>query len=308
MNKKALIQTGFALVAVAIVIAAFVIRQSRFQDAPADTALALGPQADGVIQERGLTPEEVEAALRTYPRPGKHDDEFFAFLSGGHKGSIILVGLPSCRILKEIPVYSADSWQGWLTGSTESRDIVKEGQFYPNDALEWGDLHHPKLSLKNGTYDGRWIAAADKAGGRIAIVDLRDLKCKQIVKTPNTISDHGNYWTPNSEYFVTSTFFPAPQPYGTYQPIEQYAEKYRGMITFHKFDSEAGRIRLNESWQIELPPYFQDLISAGKKGSYGWMFTNSINTEMSYGGTLEGRPAMEVGASKNEMDYVHVIN
>ena len=38
------------------------------------------------------------------------------------------------------------------------------------------------------------------------------------------------------------------------------------------------------------------------------MFTNSLNTEMSTGGTMEGKPPMEVGASKNEMDYVHVIN
>ena len=80
------------------------------------------------------------------------------------------------------------------------------------------------------------------------------------------------------------------------------------MITFHAFDAAAGRIRLEDTWQIELPPYFQDLISAGKKASTGWMFTNSLNTEMCTGGNLEGKPAMEVGASKNEMDYVHVIN
>jgi nitrous-oxide reductase len=190
----------------------------------------------------------------------------------------------------------------------ESEEIVKGGYFYPDTPLRWGDVHHPKMSLTNGEYDGRCLAVADKAGGRLAIIDLRDWRTKQIIKTPNTVSDHGNYWTPNSEYFVTSTFFPAPQPYGTYAPLEQYAEKYRGTITFHKFDANAGRIRLNESWQIELPPYFQDLISAGKKVSFGWMFTNSLNTEMATGGTLEGKPAMEVGASKNEMDFVHVIN
>ncbi len=309
MNTPTLSRVALGLAILAVLTSAFVVRQAKMSGGGAAApSVSLGGSADAVIKDRGLAPEEVEAALKTYPRPGKHDDEFVAFLSGGHSGSIIAVGLPSMRILKEIPVYGADSWQGWLTGSTESRDIVAEGQFYKDVPLQWGDLHHPKLSLTDGVYDGRYIAAADKAGGRLAIVDLRDFKCKQIVKTPNTVSDHGNYWTPNSEYFVTSTFFPAPQPFGTFQPIEQYADKYRGMITFHKFDKEAGRIRLEESWQIELPPYFQDLISAGKKDSLGWMFTNSINTEMSYGGTLEGRPAMEVGASKNEMDFVHVIN
>ena len=280
--------------------------------ASASTAAGAGAPApaglDAIIAARGLAPDEVEAALRTYPRPGKHDDEFLAFLSGGHSGSVFVVGLPSMRILKSIPIYTPESWQGWLTGSTESAEIVKEGFFYPDVPLEWGDVHHPKFSMTDGEYDGKWLAVADKAGGRLAIVDLRDFKCKQIVKTPNTVSDHGNYWTPNSEYFVTSTFFPSPAPYGTYAPIEEYQAKYRGAITFHAFDTNAGRIRLADSWQIELPPYFQDLVSAGKKGSFGWMFTNSLNTEMATGGTLEGKPAMEIGASKNEMDFVHVID
>jgi nitrous-oxide reductase len=291
----------------ALMVTAAVLLSCGQETSPQASA-QLGSNLDKIVQERGLSPADVEAAIRTYPRPGKYDDEFFAFLSGGHAGTVICVGLPSMRIIKHIPVYSQDSWQGWLTGSAESAEIVKEGYFYPDVELKWGDLHHPKMSLTNGEYDGKYLAVADKAGGRLAIIDMRDWKTKQVIKTPNTVSDHGNYWTPNSEYFVTSTFFPAPQPYGTYAPIEQYAEKYRGMITFHKFDPKAGRIRLNETWQIELPPYFQDLISAGKKVSYGWMFTNSLNTEMSTGGTLEGKPAMEVGASKNEMDFVHVIN
>lgn len=299
---------NLALVAIVILGAATVAVVSCGKATPPQTAAVGSASIDSIIQHRGLSPADVEAALKTYPRPGKYDDDFYAFLSGGHAGTIIVVGLPSMRIIKHIAVYGAESWQGWLTGSKESEEIVKEGFFYKDKPLYWGDLHHPKFSVTNGEYDGKWILAADKAGGRIAVVDLRDFKTKQIVKTPNTISDHGNFFTPNSEYFVTSTFFPAPQPYGTYAPIEDYKDKYRGMITFHKFDTNAGRIRLPDSWQIELPPYFQDLISAGKKESFGWMFTNSLNTEMSTGGTMEGKPAMEVGASKNEMDFVHVIN
>ena len=33
--------------------------------------------------------------------------------SGGHAGSIYLIGIPSMRMLKEIPVYAPNSWQGW---------------------------------------------------------------------------------------------------------------------------------------------------------------------------------------------------
>ena len=59
---------------------------------------------------------------------------------------------------------------------------------------------------------------------------------------------------------------------------------------------------------MELPPYMQDLADAGKLASEGWIFLNSFNTEMSYGGTLEGRPPMESGASQNDMDYLHIID
>src|SRR5262245_6681604 len=145
---------GLALVAVAVVVGAILVRHSKGSSpGGTDSVVALGPLADGIIQSRGLAPAEVEAALRTYPRPGKYDDEFMAFLSGGHSGSVIVVGIPSMRIMKEIPVYAEDSWQGWLTGSNESREIVEEGYFFKDMPLRWGDLHHPKLSLTNGEYD-----------------------------------------------------------------------------------------------------------------------------------------------------------
>jgi nitrous-oxide reductase len=59
---------------------------------------------------------------------------------------------------------------------------------------------------------------------------------------------------------------------------------------------------------MELPPYMQDLSDAGKLGSEGWVFINSFDTEMAHGGTLEGNPPLESGASQNDMDYLHVIN
>jgi len=65
---------------------------------------------------------------------------------------------------------------------------------------------------------------------------------------------------------------------------------------------------LADSWQIELPPYWQDLSVGGRGISKGWLFVNSINTELATGGDNEGKPSMEIGASMNEMDYLHVIN
>src|SRR5262245_62005116 len=121
---------GLVFVAVAVAFSAVLIRQSRRAGGSSDAVTALGPLADGIIRDRQMAPADVEAALRTYPRPGKYDDEFVAFLSGGHSGSVICVGIPSMRILKEIPVYGQDSWQGWLTGSKESLDIMEEGYFF----------------------------------------------------------------------------------------------------------------------------------------------------------------------------------
>ena len=46
--------------------------------------------------------------------------------------------------------------------------------------LTWGDVHHPALSETNGDYDGRWLFVNDM-NGRIARIDLRDFKTKQII-------------------------------------------------------------------------------------------------------------------------------
>jgi hypothetical protein len=46
----------------------------------------------------------------------------------------------------------------------------------------------------------------------------------------------------------------------------------------------------------------------GRGPSEGWLFVNSMDTELATGGTLEGKPALEVGASAREMDYLHVID
>jgi nitrous-oxide reductase len=256
--------------------------------------------------ERGLAPDEAEAALRTFTPPGK-SDEFTMVTSGGHSGSIYLIGIPSMRLLKEIPVYGPNSWQGWGQGA-EGMDVLREGSFAPDLPVQtWGDLHHPQISLTDGDYDGDFVFASDKTAGRVAVVDLRDFKCKQIVKTPNVVSDHSGFLTHSSEYYVTSTFQPSPGGPGAYAPIEQYQEKYRGAMTFHKFDRAAGRIRMDQSFQIELPPYWQDLSVCGKGEWEDLAFCNSINTELAWGGNAEGKSPLEIGASLNEMDLLHVV-
>jgi len=208
------------------------------------TAAAPGENAslEAVAQAHNLNPDEARAALEVYTPPGRYD-EFTMFASGGHSGSVYVVGIPSLRLLKEIPVFAPNSWQGWGQGSDEGDQILRDGSFSPKLPTQtWGDLHHPQLSLTKGDYDGQFLFASDKPTGRVAVIDLRDFKTKQIVKTPNTVSDHALFVMENTEYVVTGTFQPSPGGPGNYVPIEQYQERYRGAITFHKFDRAAGRI------------------------------------------------------------------
>ena len=272
---------------------------------PADAGLP--ESAAAIAAERGLTPDDVAAALKTYVPTGKYDD-YVMFASGGHSGQILVIGLPSMRLLKVIAVFTPEAWQGWGYGSKESEAILNEGNVGPNQ-IRWGDTHHPALSETGGDYDGNFVFINDKANARIAVVDLRDFETKQIVKNPNAINDHGGaFVTPNTDYVVEGPQYAAPVGF-TYAAIDEYKDKYRGLISFWKFDKEKGRIDMATSFQIELPPYWQDLCDAGKLESDGWVFCNSFNTELATGAGPDGSgPQFEAGTSKNDMDYLHIIN
>ena len=276
-------------------------------------ATSCGPQGKGgasadlraLMSARNLSEADVSAALKTYtPTGGK--DEFYLFASGGHGGNLIVIGVPSMRILKYVGVFTPEPWQGYGFDE-ETKEIMREGS-PPGLPLTWGDMHHPALSETNGDYDGEFIFVNDKANARIAVVSLRDFATKQIVMSDLIQGDHGGtFVTPNTEYVIETAQFPAPLG-GGYAPLSDYDDKYRGAQIFWKFDRARGRIVPEESWAIELPPYMQDLADAGKGASEGWIFCNSFNTERAYGGIQQGNPALESGASQNDMDYLHIFD
>ncbi len=266
----------------------------------------LPAEAQAVIKERGLSPDDIVAALRTYIPGGKYD-EYIMFSSGGHSGQVLVIGIPSMRLLKVIGVFTPEPWQGYGFGEKGTLEVL-EGGFARGKPILWGDTHHPALSETEGEYDGQFLFINDKANARLAVIDLRDFETKQIVKNPNAISDHGGgFVTPNTEYVVEGPQYATPVGW-EYAPLDQYKDKYRGLLTFWAFDRQKGRVDPDRSFQIELPPYWQDLCDAGKKVSYGWVFCNSINTEMATGGVEAGNPPFEAGTAKNEMDYLHIIN
>lgn len=267
---------------------------------------ALPSSAMQIAAQRGLSPDDINAALKTYMPSGKWD-EYLMFTSGGHSGNLIVIGLPSMRILKSIAVFTPEAWQGYGFGSKHTEEILDAGNV-GDVKIRMGDTHHPALSETDGDYDGQFVFINDKTNARLAVIDLRDFKTKQIVKDPNIISNHGaSFVTPNTEYVIQSSQYATPLGW-EYAPISEYEEKYRGMMTFWKFDREKGRLIAEESFGVELPPYWQDLCDAGKLVSDGWAFCNSINSELYTGGVEQGNPPFEAGVSQRDMDYMHLVN
>ncbi len=267
----------------------------------------LGAQADQIAAERELTPDDVAAALKTYMPSGRIDD-YLMFASSGHAGQVLVIGVPSMRLLRSIAVFTPEPWQGYGVGGKESMEILAEGAS-DGKALTWGDTHHPSLSETNGEYDGQFLFIGDKANARVAVIDLRDFETKQIVKNPLATSDHGGtFVTPDTEWIVEGGQYAAPLGLGAYASIDKYNEDYRGYVTFWKFDREKGRIDVARSFGMELPPYWQDLSDSGKGVSNGWIFMNSFNVERATGGVEDGKPPFEAGASQRDMDYLHIIN
>lgn len=270
--------------------------------APAGSGLS--SDAAAIAQARGLSPADVTAALKTYMPSGKHDD-YVIFASSGHAGQIFVFGVPSMRFLKSIAVFTPEPWQGW--GYGVGNDVLDEGD-YNGKEIRWADTHHPALSETNGDYDGQFLFINDKANARLAVVDLRDFETKQILKNPISMVDHGGtFVTPNTEWVVEGGQYALPLG-GEYAPISDYKEKYRGHVTFWKFDRTKGRVDEANSFSIELPPYWQDLCDSGKLVSEGWAFCNSINTEQATGGVESGNPPFEAGASQADTDYLHIFN
>jgi nitrous-oxide reductase len=268
-----------------------------------------GSGAPGVAElakARGLSEADVTAALKTY-QPSGGRDEYFVFASGGHSGQIVVIGVPSMRILKYIGVFTPEPWQGYGYGD-QTDQLFKDGARHDGREITWADTHHPALSETKGDYDGQFLFIGDKNSPRMAVIDLHDFTTVQIVASNLIESSHGAaFVTPNTEYVIEVSQYPAPLG-GKFSDVKNYSDAYRGAAIFWKFDRAAKRLVKEQSFAIELPPYMQDLADAGKLVSEGYAFFNSINTERSWGGNMEGNPPLESGASQSDMDYLHIID
>jgi nitrous-oxide reductase len=234
---------------------------------------------------------DASAAAKSYVAPGAKD-EFYLFYSGGHSGQVYVAGLPSMRHIATIPVFAPYPATGYGFDE-ESKKML--GDF------SWGDVHHPGLSQTGSLYDGRWLFVNDNANNRIARIDLRDFKTRQILgPIPNSSGNHGSsFVTENSEYVLVATRFSVPLPKGRYADPASYKTEFNGMVSGIKIDPKTGEMSVG--WQILTPPFNWDLGSTGKGPSSGWAFWTSYNSEMAH-------ETLEATSTQGERDYAAVVN
>ena len=237
------------------------------------------------------TGTDASVAARSFVAPGSLD-EYYLFYSGGHSGQVYVAGIPSMRHIATIPVFAPYPATGYGFDE-ETRALLGE--------FTWGDVHHPGLSQTNGLYDGRWLFVNDNANNRVARIDLRDFKTKQVLgPIPNSSGTHGSsFITENSEYVLLATRFSVPLPKGRYAPPSQYEKEFNGMVSGLKVDPKDGT--LSVGWQVLTPPFNWDLGSTGKGPSSGWAFWTSYNSEMAWN-------TMEANSTQREVDYAAIVN
>ncbi|HKP30213.1 MAG TPA: Sec-dependent nitrous-oxide reductase [Gemmatimonadales bacterium] len=233
-----------------------------------------------------------DAATKVYIAPGEKD-EFYAFMSGGFSGNLAVYGLPSGRLLAQIPVFSQYPEKGY--GYTEQSRAMLETSY---GTVPWDDSHHPELSMTDGVPDGRWIFINANNTPRIARIDLKTFETDEILEIPNSAGNHASpFITQNSEYIVGATRFSVPTPQADVS-IDTYKQNFTGLLSFVKLDS-AGHMDL--AFQIRVPGYNYDLAHAGKGPSHGWMFFTSYNSE-------QANTLLEKNASQNDKDFIAAVN
>src|SRR5215813_1596214 len=204
--------------------------------------------------------EAASAAQQIYVPPGKLD-EYYAILSGGQSGSVFVYGIPSCRFIKEIPIFEPRAGLGYANnpGSESYKRLAASGPM-------WGDTHHPVLSQTDGRYDGKWLWINDKANERVARIDLKTFEVAEIKTVPNIQGAHGlAAYLPSCKYVFVNGELETDAAGNSTDP-----SKYRSLIAF--LDAQT----LETKFQVSFVGN-ADIASSGKDGRY--VFVTMYNTE-----------------------------
>jgi len=242
--------------------------------APAD------PAAPGAAGPAPAAPDAHGPAsgLSAHVAPGKLDD-YYGFWSGGQSGEMRIIGVPSMRELKRIPVFNRDAATGW--GRTDFSKKLLGGRLS-------GDTHHVHLSYTDGTYDGRYVYVNDKASARLARVSIATMEVDAIVDIPNSQGTHGIFPQRHKTGLVfCNSEFRTPLP--NTSAIED-ASKYGAMHT--AIDGETMEVK----WQVMVEGNM-DLCATDYEGKYS--FAICYNSEGAV--DLEGMMA-------SDRDHLYVFN
>ena len=219
-----------------------------------------GCNSDTSARQERQAAQNLSAAQQVYVPPGRLDD-YYAFLSGGQSGSVFVYGIPSCRFIKEIPIFEPRAGLGYANnpGSETYRRLAATGPL-------WGDTHHPVLSQTEGRYDGRWLWINDKANDRVAKIDLRTFEVAEIRLVPNIQGAHGlAAYLPSCKYIFVNGELETDAAGNSTDP-----DKYRSVVAF--LDAQTLETRFQVSFVGNA-----DIASSGKEGRH--VFVTMYNTE-----------------------------
>ncbi len=217
--------------------------------------------------------------LDAHVPPGKLDP-YYGFWSGGQSGEIRVLGVPSMRELKRIPVFNRDSGTGW------GRDDWSRGLLGGRDS---GDTHHVHLSYTDGTYDGRYVFVNDKANARLARVRCDIMEVDAITDIPNSQGTHGIFPQRNKTGLVLCNAEFRTPPTNDGRDLDD-PTAYGAMHT--AIDGETMEV----VWQV-LVEGNMDLCATDYEGKYS--FATCYNSEGAV--TLEGMMA-------SDRDWLYVFN
>src|ERR1051326_92636 len=219
-----------------------------------------GCNSDSTGKQQKAAAQAATAAQQVYVAPGKLDD-YYAILSGGQSGSVFVYGIPSCRFIKEIPVFEPRAGLGYANnpGSETYKRLAATGPL-------WGDTHHPVLSQTDGRYDGHWLWINDKANERVAKIDLRTFEVAGIKLVPNIQGAHGlAVYLPSCKYVFVNGELESDAAGNSTD-----SQNYKSVIAF--LDAQT----LETKFQVSFTGN-ADIASSGKDGRY--VFVTMYNTE-----------------------------